>query len=160
MNNNKNRGMSGAPFLIFIVLVLGSLWYMGRMQQQGQEITYSAFVDAVENHDVDEVYITQNKTAPTGIVTVSFKDTKSVKVIYVSDVNAVQEFLNDADVDYHMGNIKEDSWVTTAVVPALIVVVGVFLIFVLMNRQGGGGSTKAMNFGKSRARMSGPRIRR
>lgn len=148
--------MSGAPFLIFIMIVLGSLWYMGRMQQQGQEITYSAFVEAVENHDVGEVYITQNKTAPTGIVTVSFKNSNSVKVVYVSDVNVVQEFLKDADVDYHMGNIKEDSWITTAVIPSLIVVAGVFLLFMLMNRQGGGGNAKAMNFGKSRARMSGP----
>lgn len=155
MNNNKNRGMSGAPFLIFIVIVLGSLWYMGRMQQQGQEITYSAFVEAVENHDVDEVYITQNKTAPTGIVTVSLQGSRSVKVVYVSDVNVVQEFLREQNVVYHMGNIKEDSWVTTAVIPALIVVVGLFLMFILMNRQGGGNS-KAMNFGKSRARMSGP----
>nr|WP_251389830.1 ATP-dependent zinc metalloprotease FtsH [Mediterraneibacter agrestimuris] len=156
MNNKKNRGMGGAPFLIFIMIMLGSLWYMGRIQQQGQEITYSAFVEAVENDEVGEVYITQNKTAPTGIVTVSFKGSNSVKTVYVSDVNAVQEYLQNTDVDYHMGNIKEDSWVTTAVIPALIVVVGVFLMFMLMNRQGGGGNTKAMNFGKSRARMSSP----
>ncbi|WP_456299368.1 ATP-dependent zinc metalloprotease FtsH [Mediterraneibacter agrestimuris] len=148
--------MGGAPFLIFIMIMLGSLWYMGRIQQQGQEITYSAFVEAVENDEVGEVYITQNKTAPTGIVTVSFKGSNSVKTVYVSDVNAVQEYLQNTDVDYHMGNIKEDSWVTTAVIPALIVVVGVFLMFMLMNRQGGGGNTKAMNFGKSRARMSSP----
>ena len=156
MNNKKNRGMSSAPFLIFIVLVFGALWYMGRMQQQGQEITYSAFVEEVENHNVEKVYITQNKTAPTGVVTVSLNDSGSVRQVYVSDVNAVQEFLQDNQVVYHMGNIKEDSWMTTAVLPALIVVVGVFLLFMLMNRQSGGGSAKAMNFGKSRARMSGP----
>lgn len=156
MNNKKNRGMSSAPFLIFIVLVFGALWYMGRMQQQGQEMTYSAFVEEVENHNVEEVYITQNKTAPTGVVTVSLNDSGSVRQVYVSDVNAVQEFLQDNQVVYHMGNIKEDSWMTTAVLPALIVVVGVFLLFMLMNRQSGGGSAKAMNFGKSRARMSGP----
>ena len=109
MNNKKNRGMGGAPFLIFIMIMLGSLWYMGRIQQQGQEITYSAFVEAVENDEVGEVYITQNKTAPTGIVTVSFKGSNSVKTVYVSDVNAVQEYLQNTDVDYHMGNIKEDS---------------------------------------------------
>lgn len=156
MNNKKNRGMSSAPFLIFIVLVFGALWYMGRMQQQGQEMTYSAFVEEVENHNVEKVYITQNKTAPTGVVTVSLNDSGSVRQVYVSDVNAVQEFLQDNQVVYHMGNIKEDSWMTTAVLPALIVVVGVFLLFMLMNRQSGGGSAKAMNFGKSRARMSGP----
>ncbi len=156
MNTNKNRGMSGAPFLIFIAIILGSLWFMGRMQQQGQEITYSSFVEAVEDNEIDEVYITQNKTAPTGVVSVSLKNSDSVQQVYVSDVNEVQKVLQENDIVYHMGNIKEDSWITTAVVPSLIVVVGIFLLFMLMNRQQGGGNAKAMNFGKSRARMSGP----
>ena len=122
MNTNKNRGMSGAPFLIFIAIILGSLWFMGRMQQQGQEITYSSFVEAVEDNEIDEVYITQNKTAPTGVVSVSLKNSDSVQQVYVSDVNEVQKLLQENDIVYHMGNIKEDSWITTAVVPSLIVV--------------------------------------
>ena len=84
------------------------------------------------------------------------KESGDVKQVYVSDVNEVQDFLKENKYPYHLGNIKEDSWVMTAVLPALIVVVGIFLLFMLMNRQGGGGNVKAMNFGKSRARMSGP----
>lgn len=156
MNDNKKRGMSGLPFIIFVVFVLGTLWYMGRMQQQGQEITYAVFEEAIEDNLVDEVYISQNKTAPTGVVTISMKESGDVKQVYVSDVNEVQDFLKENKYPYHLGNIKEDSWVITAVLPALIVVVGIFLLFMLMNRQGGGGNAKAMNFGKSRARMSGP----
>lgn len=46
---------------------------------------------------------------------------------------------------------------TTVVVPVLITMAGVLLIFMLMNRQGGGGANaKAMNFGKSRARLNSP----
>lgn len=156
MNDNKKRGMSGVPFIIFVVLVLGTLWYMGRMQQQGQEITYAVFEEAIEDNLVDEVYISQNKTAPTGVVAISMKESGDVKRVYVSDVNEVQDFLKENKYPYRLGNIKEDSWVMTAVLPALIVVVGIFLLFMLMNRQGGGGNAKAMNFGKSRARMSGP----
>lgn len=155
MNDNKKRGMSGAPFIIFVVLVLGILWYMGRVQQQGQEITYAVFEEAIEDNLVDEVYISQNKTAPTGVVAISMKESGDVKRVYVSDVNEVQDFLKENKYPYRLGNIKEDSWVMTAVLPALIVVVGIFLLFMLMNRQGGS-NAKAMNFGKSRARMSGP----
>ena len=156
MNKNQKRGMSGAPFILFVVIVLCTLWYMGRMQQQGQEITYSEFVNEIQSQNVQEVYISQNKTAPTGIVTLSMKDTGDVRRLYVSDVNDVQKFLQKEDVIYHLGNIKEDSWMMTAVLPALIVVVGVFLLFMLVNRQSGGANNKAMNFGKSRARMSEP----
>ncbi len=155
MNDNKKRGMSGVPFIIFVVLVLGILWYMGRVQQQGQEITYAVFEEAIEDNLVDEVYISQNKTAPTGVVAISMKESGDVKRVYVSDVNEVQDFLKENKYPYRLGNIKEDSWVMTAVLPALIVVVGIFLLFMLMNRQGGS-NAKAMNFGKSRARMSGP----
>lgn len=155
MNDNKKRGMSGVPFIIFVVLVLGILWYMGRVQQQGQEITYAVFEEAIEDNLVDEVYISQNKTAPTGVVAISMKENGDVKRVYVSDVNEVQDFLKENKYPYRLGNIKEDSWVMTAVLPALIVVVGIFLLFMLMNRQGGS-NAKAMNFGKSRARMSGP----
>ncbi len=155
MNDNKKRGMSGVPFIIFVVLVLGILWYMGRVQQQGQEITYAVFEEAIKDNLVDEVYISQNKTAPTGVVAISMKESGDVKRVYVSDVNEVQDFLKENKYPYRLGNIKEDSWVMTAVLPALIVVVGIFLLFMLMNRQGGG-NAKAMNFGKSRARMSGP----
>ena len=157
MNKNQKRGMSGAPFILFVVIIFCTLWYMGRMQQQGQEITYSEFVNIIEEKSANEIYISQNKTAPTGVVTLSLKDSGEVKQMYVSDVNQVQEFLQDEKVTYHMGNIKEDSWMMTAVLPALIVVVGIFLLFMLLNRQSGGGANaKAMNFGKSRARMSEP----
>lgn len=157
MNKNQKRGMSGAPFILFVVIIFCTLWYMGRMQQQGQEITYSEFVNIIEDKNANEIYISQNKTAPTGVVTLSLKDSGEVRQMYVSDVNQVQEFLQDEKVIYHMGNIKEDSWMMTAVLPALIVVVGIFLLFMLLNRQSGGGANaKAMNFGKSRARMSEP----
>lgn len=156
MNKNQKRGMSGAPFILFVVIMFCTLWYMGRMQQQGQEITYSEFVNIIEEHSADEIYISQNKTAPTGVVTLSLKDSGDVRQLYVSDVNQIQEYLQKEKVIYHMGNIKEDSWMMTAVLPALIVVVGIFLLFMLLNRQGGGANAKAMNFGKSRARMSEP----
>lgn len=42
----------------------------------------------------------------------------------------------------------------TTIMPMLIMLAGILIIFYLMNRQGGGANSKAMNFGKSRARMS------
>ena len=50
--------------------------------------------------------------------------------------------------------VPNDSMLSTVVVPMLITLGGVFLIFFLMSRQNGGGNSKAMNFGKSRAKMS------
>lgn len=155
--DSKNRGFNGVPFLMFIVIVFGSLWFMGKMQQQGQEITYTQFVQEVESDNVADLTISQNKTAPTGVVTITLKDSGAVRRVYVSDVNEIQDMLEKEGVsNYRLLNVHEDTWMTTILLPVLITMVGVFLLFMLMNRQNGGGNAKAMNFGKSRAKMSSP----
>ena len=155
--DSKNRGFNGVPFLMFIVIVFGSLWFMGKMQQQGQEITYTQFVQEVESDNVADLTISQNKTAPTGVVTITLKDSGAVRRVYVSDVNEIQDMLEKEGVsNYRLLNVHEDTWMTTILLPVLITMAGVFLLFMLMNRQNGGGNAKAMNFGKSRAKMSSP----
>ena len=155
-NNKKTRNMGGATFFTFLALVLLALWFMSRMQMQGQEMTYTSFLQEVRQENVSNVIISQNKTVPTGEVTLLLKDSGAKRVVYVSDVNAVQEVLSKYDLDYRMTDVPEDTWVSTIAVPLLISLAAVLLLFMLMNRQGGGANAKAMNFGKSRARMSAP----
>lgn len=157
MNNDKKyRGMSGATFLTFLIVVFFALWLTSRMQVQKQEITYTQFLQEVEDGNVIDVVINQNKTVPTGSVTVTLKNSGIAKVVYVSDVKEVEELCRKYKLDYQMPNVPEDTWITTILMPLLITLAGVLLLFVLMNRQGGGANAKAMNFGKSRARMSAP----
>ncbi|MDD3141617.1 MAG: ATP-dependent zinc metalloprotease FtsH, partial [Lachnospiraceae bacterium] len=73
---------------------------------------------------------------------------------YVSDVNKIQTLLSTNDITYKVNNVVEDSWVATIVIPLVFVLLGVGLIFVMMNRQGGGANAKAMSFGKNRAKLS------
>ena len=155
-NNKKTRNMGGATFFTFLALVLLALWFMSRMQMQGQEMTYTSFLQEVRQENVSNVIISQNKTVPTGEVTLLLKDSGAKRVVYVSDVNAVQEVLSKYDLDYRMTDVPKDTWVSTIAVPLLISLAAVLLLFMLMNRQGGGANAKAMNFGKSRARMSAP----
>lgn len=157
MNNDKKyRSMSGATILTFIVVVFFALWLTSRMQVQEQEFTYAEFLQEVKDGNVTDIVINQNKTVPTGSVTVTLKDSGIVKTVYVSDVKEVQELFHKYDLAYKMPNVPEDTWVTTVLLPLIITLGGVLLIFMLMNRQGGGANAKAMNFGKSRARMSEP----
>lgn len=153
MENKKNKGMGGAAFLTFLVVVFIVLWTTNRMQVKNQEMTYQSFVKEVKNENVEEVLIRPNKIAPTGVVTVALKDGKTVKTVNVSDVKEVQELLEDR-VDYRMLDVPRDSWLSTFLMPLLITFLGVMLLFFLMNRQNGGANNKAMNFGKSRARLT------
>ena len=154
MNNKKYKGAGGATFLTFIVIVFLALWLTNRMQVREQDMTYQSFVQEVKDQNVQDVNIKQNKTVPTGVVTVTLKDSGTTKQVNVSDVNAVQELLEKYKIDYQMPNVQEDSWLTTLLMPLLFTFLGITLIFMFMNRQGGGANAKAMNFGKSRARMT------
>ena len=108
----------------------------------------------VEDGNVANVYINQNSAVPTGTLSVTLKDDDAARRVNVSDVKEVQELLDENEVVYGMSDVPRESMMTTILIPVLVALGGVFLIFFLMNRQGNGANAKAMNFGKSRARMT------
>ncbi|MBS6764278.1 MAG: ATP-dependent zinc metalloprotease FtsH [Clostridium sp.] len=146
--------MGGATFLTFIVIVFLALWLTNRFQVKDQEMTNQRFVQEVKDKNVQDVIIKQNKTAPTGVVTVTLKDSGAVKQVTTSDVEKTQDILDKAGIEYKLLDVPQDSWFTTILVPLLITFLGITVIFMFMNRQGGGANAKAMNFGKSRAKMT------
>ncbi|MFQ6959171.1 ATP-dependent zinc metalloprotease FtsH [Clostridium sp. D5] len=146
--------MGGATFLTFIVIVFLALWLTNRFQVKDQEMTNQSFVQEVKDKNVQDVTIKQNKTVPTGVVTVTIKDSGAVKQVTTSDVEKTQEMLNKAGIEYKLLDVPQDSWFTTILIPLLITFLGITVIFMFMNRQGGGANAKAMNFGKSRAKMT------
>ncbi len=149
--------MSGASVVMFIAIVFFTLWFTGQMQQRDQEITYTQFERELKDGNVAAAIVGQSKAVPTGTVTVTLNNPRASRIVYVSDVNEVQALLAKYNVEYQMLKVQEDTLFTTVVLPILITMAGVLLIFMLMNRQGGGGANaKAMNFGKSRARLNSP----
>ena len=153
-NDRKSRGLSGATIISFVVILVVVLWMANQLQMHQQEMTYTSFVSAVQEKNVSDVYINQNSAVPTGTVSATLKDDGNTRKVNVSDVEQVEKLLTENQVEYRLSDVPKDSMLTTVVVPMLITLGGVFLIFFLMSRQNGGGNSKAMNFGKSRAKMS------
>ena len=143
--------------LIFVVFLFAALWFTNQFDQKDKELTWKEFEKLIVSDNVETVTVSQNKNVPTGRVEIQVdtkNDEDSVKYLYVSDVNEIQNYLKEKKIDYEMPDVPQDSWFATTIVPMLLVLGGVLLIFLLMNRQGGGANAKAMNFGKSRARLS------
>ena len=153
-NKKKYRGVNWGSILLFILIIGGILWMANKVQMHQQEISYATFVKEVEAGNVTAADIRQNSAVPTGRVTLSLKDDSSVRSLNVSDVGKVEEFLQENDVKYSLEDVPKESIIMSAVLPSLITLCGIFFLFMLMNRQNGGTNSKAMNFGKSRARMS------
>ena len=154
MNDKRYKGISGATVVVFLVVIFFVLWMTNQVQLRGQEMTFTQFEEAVTQDHVTDVVINQNKAVPTGVVTLTLGDGETSGRVNVSDVNEVQKLLDKHDIDYRIGDIPKDSLFATTVLPVILMLVGFMFITMLMSRQGGGANAKAMNFGKSRARLS------
>ena len=157
-DNKKNRGLSGITLFLFVFIVLGALWFTNTLDSKESQLSRQKFEKLITSEKVDSVTITQNKNVPTGSVEVQLKNKKNGEneknYLYVSDVNEIQKYLDKAKIDYEMSDVPGDNWFATTIFPVLLTMAGFFLIFMMMNRQGGGANSKAMSFGKSRARLS------
>ena len=128
-NNRKYRGASGPTIILFVLLVVAALWMASQMQMHQQDMTYSAFVQEVEDENVADIYINQNSEVPTGTVTVTLRSDGSSRTVNVSDVNEVKDFLDENGVVYGMSDVPHQSMLTVILIPLLITMAGVFLIF-------------------------------
>ena len=160
MNDRRNRGISGASVLVFILFLFGALWFTNQIDQRDSELNWTEFEKVIVSDNVKSVNISQNKNVPTGRVEIELKSGKDgknteVKYLYTSDVNEIQKYLKEKGIaDYTLSNVPQESWFANTLVPTLLMMGGILLVFMFMNRQGGNANAKAMNFGKSRAKLS------
>ncbi|MCR4694842.1 MAG: ATP-dependent zinc metalloprotease FtsH [Pseudobutyrivibrio sp.] len=139
-------------YIVFVAVVIAIIF--SSMNRTTSQYTLKQFREAVKEEKVVSVDISQNEQVPTGNLRITFTDGTS-SVLYISDVNQIQKYLDESDIKYTMSDVPKDSWLQE-MLPMLLVVGAVFILFmIMMNAQGGGGGSSAqmMNFGKSRAQM-------
>ena len=155
MDSKKYRGASGASLLMLVIVLFAVFWFSDRMQSTEQRYTEAMFQEDLKEDNVDSVVINPNKETPTGTLKIYLKDEDYSKSMNVLNTEKVQEILEENGVAYKIADMPKLSVFTTVVLPLVLTVGVVLLLFVLMNRQAGGGANaKAMSFGKSRARLS------
>ena len=150
----QQSGFRGGWLLFPLLLIVLALAFMpGRKQN---ELSYQQFKQVLESGDVGSLVIYQNEQTPTGEVRLANR-AGEVYVTYVSDVNQIQQMLQDMDIDYSMNDVPQTSYWMSILLPVAISVGAVVLMLIIMNMRagaGGGTNAKMMNFGKSRARMT------
>ena len=141
--------------LVACLLLSGFMYLSGRIEET-EEYTNAAYEQALEKDQVASVGISQNPQIPTGQLSIVLKD-GSKKTLNVSDVNAAQKQLKDEGIPYTVYDVPQENTFITMILPILLSVGLVLILMMFMTRSmnGGGSNAKMMNFGKSRARMSG-----
>lgn len=149
------KGLSFYIVLFVIILFILTLY---QSTDTPADMNYSDLLIGIQNNNVSSIVLEGDKA------TVEFKknpypNMKSNRyVVYIPDVGA---FMNEVNGPIRTGQIKFRTqpppsapwWVAILPTVGLIVIFVLFWVFFLQQSQGGGGS-RVMSFGKSRAKMS------
>ena len=152
------RSMKGYGFYIVILAIILLTVYLsdGMRTSSSGNYEYSDYLTDLEAGNVAAIEIYQNEEVPTGEVEVYTVDGR-VRSFYLSDVNeAIQDAREYTVSSVVVHDISKPNWFLTSVLPYLLGFVVILLMFSFFTTQtgSGGGNSKVMNFGKSRAKMT------
>lgn len=146
-------------YLALVILVIAGYLFLNQQMDTQSSYSIAQMEKALEENQVAQVKIHQNREVPTGQVNVELNNGDQ-KQFYVSDVKEVEAlFDSNTKVEPIIYDVPQDNMFLSIILPVLLTGGLVVFIFMFMSRQmsgGGGSNAKMMNFGKSRARMSSP----
>ncbi len=151
------KQMKGYGFYIIILLIVIATVYLSQSFEFSNTDEYSSsqFVDDIDKGNIKSIEINQNQEVPTGSVTVTLTN-DSTKTFYVPDVKEITTLATEHDIIYHTNDVPQQNWFLTSVLPYILVFIIIIVLFSFLSNQAsvGGGNSKVMNFGKSRAKMT------
>ena len=150
--------MKGLGFYFLILaIIVAAMYFSGNTSSPSDNAyTHIDFVNDINNNadKIAKVQIYPNQEVPTGEVFVTYQNGDKVS-FFAPDVKEIQKELEANNIKSDMKKISKPSWFLTTVLPYILVfIVVIFLFSFMSNQAGGGGNSKVMNFGKSRAKMT------
>ena len=137
---------------VVIAVVLLSVFNNFSTETSTQRLSYSRFIQSVENSQVDRVTI--DGISAVGVM----KTGESFETVLpsVTDIDLLPILLkNDVNIEGRQPE-KQSLWVQLLVACfPILLIVGIFVFFMRQMQGGGGGKGSPMSFGKSKARLLG-----
>ncbi len=143
----------GLSFYIVLFVIILFILMMVKGTDNSQEVKYSDVIKDLQSSKLTTVDLQSDKA------TIKVKGDEKKYLVYIPDVSSFVNELNtaiknkqDIKVSFHPP-AQAPWWVAILPTVGLIVIFVLFWVFFLQQSQGGGGS-RVMSFGKSRAKMN------
>lgn len=151
------KQMKGYGFYAIILLIVVITIYVSNNFTYSNSDAYSKkqFVEDLDQERVEYIHIYQNEEVPSGKIRVTF-DNGQKKEFNTPDVVSIETIADEAGIETFTHDISKPSWILTTVLPYVLVFIIIIVLFSFLSNQAavGGGNSKVMNFGKSRAKMT------
>ena len=123
--NNKNSGFT--MYILFVLLLAAIIVGVNLISNQKEEYSREEFIEDMEKGYVTMVEITPNSETPTGTLLVD-TTIKGVKRLYITDGIEAEQLVREHGIAPVINDVKRQSWVTTSLLPMLIVLGVGFLL--------------------------------
>lgn len=150
--NRQWKGIS--TYVVFLVLICLMLVFFEERLQDRPDYSYQQFEKMIEEGSIISAEVRPNRETPTGSVVFTLKDGTSGNTYVLNTVDAAQE-LKEAEIPYDIAQIEQPGFFETYGMSLILCGLMLFFIVMTMGRSGGGSNAKMMDFGKSRAQMTG-----
>ncbi|MEF3329522.1 MULTISPECIES: ATP-dependent zinc metalloprotease FtsH [Oceanobacillus] len=142
-------------WMLLFIIIIGVIGVFNNPSEDQEQYDVQQFMNALNNGEIKELTFQPSH----GIIrlTGTLMDDETEFVAQVPDNEAlVSQITNSASEQSELTVEEEEQpspWLTflTGIIPFLLI--GLFLLFILSQAQGGGGGGRVMNFGKSKAKM-------
>lgn len=151
--NKQWKGIG--TYVVFLVLICLLLVFFEERLQDRPDYTYQQFEKMLEDGSISSAEIRPNRETPTGSVVYTLKDGASGNT-YVLDTASAEQKLKEAGIPYNVSEIDQPGFFETYGMS--LILCGLMLFFIVMTmggRSSGGSNAKMLDFGKSRAQMTG-----
>lgn len=150
--------MKGLGFyaIILAIIVMAMLLSDSLNKVSTDSYSLSQFTADLKEKTIKTIDVYMNEEVPTGQVKVTFIDSdKSASNFYVADTSKIEDLATEHGYNAAVHDVSRPSWIMQ-LLPYILGFIVIIVLFSFMTSQvsGGGGNSKVMNFGKSRAKMS------
>ena len=154
----KKKGIIGTLLTYLVIIVLAMYMISLLSSTKTKEMSYTELMQKIEDSSVASVKLSNDRQK----AEVVLKDeTDITRIVKIPSTNSFMDTVQPkvAAGDFEMTVADESALETLApLLPNLLLLLGTLFIFIYMIRKTTDGNTKAMSFGKNRAKMIGKDI--